>query len=446
MADPIRDLPRTEKGLQTFVMNLRPAAERKWLALGGGLTLCLEPSGGKTFQARIRRQGEKNARRVRIGSFPALSIADAKRKLGEMKAIAREGRDPALERRRARAGAALVRTLGDLIAEYLRRRREQIAVKTLKLETELLEGLLVPALGTRLLSDLAPIDFGAAIEAYAKKLKAPKRGRPRKLKETRGTNANKLLAVTRRMFKAARGWGLLDIADPTAGLSRPVKESPRDRILFDGRVLVGPDPSVNELGILVGALQDDDFRARATRSTRIALLLTVIMGFRALEVCALERRAVNLDSAGPTVTVTRSKTRAGLRTLPLPGLAVDLLSELPAGRGGAFLFPAEEGSRRTAHLHPESLSRAFARTCERLGIEGATLHDLRRTCLSGLIELGHEAVAERIAGHTPRHVLGRHYDRSARLEPMRAALEAWAQSVLFASSNAAEAHENSQEP
>jgi hypothetical protein len=149
MADPVRDLPRTEKGLQTFVMNLRPSAERKWLALGGGLTLCLEPSGAKTFQARIRRQGEKNARRVRIGGFPALSIADARRKLGEMKAIAREGRDPALERRRARAGVAVVRTLSDLIAEYLRRRRGQIAAKTLKLETGLLEGVLAPALGTR---------------------------------------------------------------------------------------------------------------------------------------------------------------------------------------------------------------------------------------------------------------------------------------------------------
>jgi integrase len=99
------------------------------------------------------------------------------------------------------------------------------------------------------------------------------------------------------------------------------------------------------------------------------------------------------------------------------------------GKVQAFLFPAEAGSKRAKHLHPESLSRAFARACDRLGIADASTHDLRRTCLSGLIELGHESVAERIAGHVPRHVLGRHYDRSKRLDAMRDGLEAWSAAV-----------------
>jgi integrase len=77
------------------------------------------------------------------------------------------------------------------------------------------------------------------------------------------------------------------------------------------------------------------------------------------------------------------------------------------------------------HLHPESLSRAFARTCDRLGISDASTHDLRRTCLSALSELGHEFVAERIAGHVPRHVMGKHYDRSKRTKAMCKALEDW---------------------
>jgi integrase len=94
-----------------------------------------------------------------------------------------------------------------------------------------------------------------------------------------------------------------------------------------------------------------------------------------------------------------------------------------------FLFPAEAGSKRARHLHPESLSRAFARACDYLGIADASTHDLRRTFLSGLIELGHESVADRIAGHIPRHVMGRHYDRSKRLDAMRDGLEAWSAAV-----------------
>ena len=249
MADSRQDLPKTDKGWQAYLANARPPAEREWLSLGGSLEVCREPSGMQTFQARVRRQGERNPRRVRIGSFPTFSVADARRKLMEMKSLAREGRDPALEQRRARAGVVQLRTLNDLIRERLARLEGQVAAKTLKIERDLLAGVLAPALGDRLLSDLEPIDFGKAVADYATRLK--REGR------SNGTNANKLLAASRRMFKTARGWGLISADDPTAGLTRPVKEEPRDRILFDGKVLVGPDPSVNELGRLVVALTAD---------------------------------------------------------------------------------------------------------------------------------------------------------------------------------------------
>jgi integrase len=418
-----RDLPKTDKGLQAYISNVRPPAERTWLAVGAGLTICLEPSGAKTFQARIRRQGEVNPRRVRIGSFPALSVADARRRLAEMKSAAREGRDPALEQRRARAGVVKIRTLADLIKEYLARREGQIAAKSLKIERDLLDGVLAPVLGDRLLADLAPIDFGKAIADYAARLK--REGR------SNGTNANKLLAVARRMFKKAHGWGVVAAIDPTAGLAKPAKESPRDRVLFDGRVLVGPDAETNELGNLVAALGAEPAQIPVSRPTRIALDLTLRMGFRALETCSLEWRAVSLDGEAPSLSVTTSKTSAGLRTLPLPRAAVELLHEQKAAsrKDAVYVFPAEDRSKRAKHMHPESLSRAFARACARLKIAGASTHDLRRTCLSGLIELGHEAVAERIAGHVPHHVLGRHYDRSSRLEAMRAALEAWSEAI-----------------
>jgi hypothetical protein len=199
VADAARDLPKTDKGLQAYIANVRPPADRKWLTLGGGLTICLEPSGIKTFQARIRRQGDKSARRIRIGSFPALSVADARRKLAEMKSVIREGRDPALEQRRARAGVSKIRTLADLAAEYLSRRENQIAPKTLKIERDLLDGVLLPALGDRLLADLEPVDFGSVVSNYATRLK--REGR------SDGTNANRLLAASRRMFKTARGCG-----------------------------------------------------------------------------------------------------------------------------------------------------------------------------------------------------------------------------------------------
>ena len=66
--------------------------------------LCLETSGAKRFEARLRRQGERIPAAFPIGNFPAVSVAEARRKLTEIKSVAKEGRDPALERRRASVG------------------------------------------------------------------------------------------------------------------------------------------------------------------------------------------------------------------------------------------------------------------------------------------------------------------------------------------------------
>ena len=34
MADQARELPKTDKGLQAYMANVRPPAERTWLAVG----------------------------------------------------------------------------------------------------------------------------------------------------------------------------------------------------------------------------------------------------------------------------------------------------------------------------------------------------------------------------------------------------------------------------
>jgi len=186
-----------------------------------------------------------------------MSIADARRKLVDLKSMARDGRDPALEARRARHGVSSIRTLRGLVDEYLDRREAGIAAKTLKIETDLLRGVLCPALGERLLADLEPVDFGKTVSDYALRLR--REGR------SEGTNANKLQAASRRMFKTARGWGIFAGADPTGGLSRPVKESAGERILPDGVVLGGADPRTNEFGKLVAALYADPSLCRRAR-------------------------------------------------------------------------------------------------------------------------------------------------------------------------------------
>jgi hypothetical protein len=78
--------------------------------------------------------------------------------MSEIKAIAKEGRDPVLERRRAKAGISAVRILGDLVDTYLARREGDIAPKSLQSEREQLR-ILRDAIGDRLLADIATRHF-----------------------------------------------------------------------------------------------------------------------------------------------------------------------------------------------------------------------------------------------------------------------------------------------
>jgi integrase len=222
--------------------------------------------------------------------------------------------------------------------------------------------------------------------------------------------------------------------------TRPAKEQARERVLFDGRVLRDMiDPELNETGRLITALMSADGPG-PDRGTRAALLLGLMLGMRAGEIAALEWSAVRLYDPMPVIVIVSGKTKAATRTLPLPPQAVAILRALKAAANGKgrYVFPARSGAGRTAHLHAESLSRAFSRLCASLKIDGAILHDLRRTCLSGLVEItGDETLAERIAGHKGKSTLSRHYDKSKRLEPMLAALSAWTGTLDAAAARAA---------
>jgi integrase len=419
-------LPKTDAGIQAWLQNRRPPEEREWIALGHGLTVCLSPSGDRTFQARLRRVGDKNARRITVGHFPECSLGEARQRLLAARAAAREGRDPALDRRRAREGIEEILTFGKLADRYLADRTDsgRLRPKTLAVETQAVAKLR-HALGDRLLADIEPRDVAHVVSAEAARLR--KAGRS-------GRSANIMLAVAKRIFREGRAAGVFVKPSPAAELKRPATERARSRVLFDGVVLKplpGEDGDAGEIGRLAAVLTDLDAPG-PDGGTRAAIMLALLLGLRAGEVAALPWAAVRLDDQTPTLTIARGKTQAATRTLPLPAQAVAVLRGLKATapKNARHVFPARSDGGRAEHLHPESMTRAFARLADRLGIKAATLHDLRRTALSAVVELtGDEGLAERIAGHKGKSTLARVYDRSQRLTPMLDALSRWAYAI-----------------
>jgi integrase len=136
---------------------------------------------------------------------------------------------------------------------------------------------------------------------------------------------------------------------------------------------------------------------------RVALSL----GLRKGELIALAWRDVNLEKG--TLTVQRSKTKAGMRTLTLPDMLVEVLRDHwafqqqerlvqgTAWKEHGLVFPSDVGTP----LLEGNLHRHFKQTLKKAGLPDIRFHDMRHSCASFLAaQEVHPAVAQKILGHT----------------------------------------------
>lgn len=173
----------------------------------------------------------------------------------------------------------------------------------------------------------------------------------------------------------------------------------------------------------------------ASKADECAFLLAITLGLRRGEICGLTWSDV--DWYEHTISIKHSfdkykelkstKTKAGLRVLPLPDVTYDGLlkwkeaQELKFAsinksrwydqrmKNPVFLQQTEETPIMTNHhgerLSPDTLGYWWMRDRGRYGLEKFTLHQLRHTYLSLLAESGvHPKVMQELAGHASAQI------------------------------------------
>lgn len=151
-----------------------------------------------------------------LGAYPALSLADARRRARIVMGDVADGDDPAqakIERRQ-------VKTFTDLAREYV-----DMAEKRHKRWTEekrIIYKDLTPVLGHRLLTDIRRRDVRDLVEDIANKRDAP-------------AMANRTLGMLSRMFNYAVDREWLE-SSPAARITEPGVEQSRDRVLNDDEI------------------------------------------------------------------------------------------------------------------------------------------------------------------------------------------------------------------
>ncbi len=356
---------------------LKPKTKRYevWESGRTGLGVRVSPAGRRSWIFMYRFEGRP--RRMTLGTYPHLSLANAHVLHAKAREKRERGIDPGMlhvERRRAERYAE---TIADLIDEYLEKYARP-KKRTAAADERALGKEVLPLWGRRKATSITRRDVIKLLDGVVE------RGSP--------IMANRLFSVIRRMFAFGIKRDILENS-PCFMVEPPAKETPRDRVL-----------SSKEIKTFWTGLE----KAKMSAPTRLALKLMLVTGQRRDEIVGAPWSEFDLDTSTWEIPALRTKTSRAHR-VPLSSLALDLLAEVRRmGGGSGWLFPSPRGDRRMASA---AVSHAVRNNLGWIGVTKFTPHDLRRTCASGLAELGIDRlIVGKILGHADRSITGV-YDR-----------------------------------
>jgi integrase len=350
-----------------------------------GFGVKITPKGRKVFIVLYRAGGAgSRLRKYTIGPYGRVTLHQARGAALKIFAARTEGRDPAAEKQQARRRlvADRVEDLVELfITEHVSRTRSAREI------SRLLRREVNPSWGTRSVHEIGKRQIIELVTEVAA------RGTP--------SAANKLLKMVKAFFGWCVGRGILDVS-PANGLTAPAREKARDRVLED-----------DELARILSAARQMD----GPYGGIVELL--ALTGQRREEVAQLTWDEIDLPSR--TWTLPASRTKNGKRHIVhLSHEAVAVLKRTPAMADFVFSLTG---------ANPFQSFSAAKRDLDKLsGVSDWRLHDLRRTCVSGMARLGIAPhVADKVLNHQTGTISGvaAVYQRHEFLAERQDALDCW---------------------
>ena len=376
-----------------------------------GLTFRVTKENARAFSFRFRCPKSGRVQRYTLGSYPDLSLANARQRADELRGQVANGINPVEQRRKERETRAS-RSFGAVAGRYLEEHAKRHNAPSYAKESErLLNKYILPKWQHRHIEAIERSDIVELTEAMIAA------GKP--------VQANRVQSLISVIFTFALDAGITK-SNPCARLRKRGIETAGTRVL-----------------------SDDEMRQFWTRSplpplsraTGLALRLILLTGCRPGEVAGLRRSELEslTDAEKATWTIPGARTKnKRTHAVPLSSMARDAIT------AALELIPPEQdevfGSRlkRGGSLRPHTLAVAMARMVEKVAGAGAdtwkatppTPHDLRRTFRTRLSAMGvPKDIRDRLMNHSPRDVGERHYDQWQFLPEKRAALFAWSECV-----------------
>ncbi len=362
-----------------------------------GLYLEVTPSGGKLWRFKYRFGGKE--KKLALGSYPEVSLSDARGKRDDARALLARGRDPGLQKQRDKVKALISAANSfELVAEEF---IETKLVKQGKAEATVVKArwflsLLAPTIGRTPIADVQPHELLAAL----KKLEA--RGNLETAKRCRNFAA--------RVFN----YGVqtvrckLNPADPLKGALT--------------------NPTVKHLAAIIDPVKFGEvLRASdgygGTAVTLLALKIAPHVYVRPGELRRAEWSEIDLEAGVWRIQASKMKMRRP-HAVPLSRQVIALLTQLHALTGpSGYAFPSVR--TRALPMSENTVNAAY----RRLGFTGEelTAHGLRTTASTLLNESGkwHPDAVEKALSHKDSDAVRGAYHRATYWDERIAMAQWW---------------------
>jgi integrase len=382
----------------TAVKKAKPLDKTYKLSDGGGLYLEVTATGAKYWRLKYRFAGKE--KKLALGVYPVVSIAQAREKMRDAKLQLAEDKDPGLVKKQIKLAKQFsqANTFSGVGGEFIDKRTQEGAAKVTIDKIEwILRDKLNPVIGNLPISEITPVQLLSALRLIEKA----------GAHET--ANRAKRVAGQVLRFAVSTGRAERDISQDLTGALIIAKPKHRAAIINSSELAT----------FLKGA---DSYQG--SPEVKAALVLTPMLFQRPGEMRHMEWGEIDWDQEVWEIPAEKMKMRQP-HVVPLPKQALDILRELRLVTGtGQYVFPSgRRGGKPLSENGVLSAIRTMGYSSEQV-----TPHGFRataRTLLDETLGFRVDFIEQQLA-HAVKDANGRAYNRTKYLPERKQMMQSWA--------------------
>jgi len=390
MLMPKQIIPLTDLKIQ----KAKSQDKNRTLFDGGGLFLMVTPTGGKLWRFKYRFDGKEKL--LAFGSYPEISLLDARQRRDEARRQLAHGFDPG-EIRKAQKQASIqeTETFEAIAKEWHKRFFSTWSEKYAETLMSRLELYVFPWVGKRPIAEI----------------KAPEMLSVLRRIESRGTldTAKRVRIICGQVFRYAvvTGRAERDITADFKGAIPPPQKKHRAAITEPQKV---------------GALLRSIDSYQGSFIVKSALKLAPLVFVRPGELRHAEWSEIDLENAEWNIPASKMKMKEP-HLVPLSKQAVEILTELKKLTGaGRYAFPGRTSQRPMSDNAILGALRNMGYTKEEMSGHG--FRAMARTILDEVLQFRPDIIEHQLA-HAVRDPNGRAYNRTSHLAERKKMMQTW---------------------